>query len=351
MGLEIGFDQEDKGGKIYLKYPWIKYNEYLSKITKQFHKDETCLIKLYSLNSSLGNKYAIKLKNFFFYRFFNQKNLTHFNFELSKKEKNIQSINFNVSPNFKLSMDNLLSIKYGKYEAGINQIFFNRKRKNGNEETTNYDFSSVFPSMIPRKRLGITFNKNFPFFKHSFLQMKMTFNKIFSYENNLKFIHRIKSYFNIPTSYFNLLINNELCFKESFCFGRDDEEKNFGYHHILSYFRPRSKIIEMNIPNHENEISPGENFYIQNFSSFRFCDLPYFKKFEITKKLSPYFNFETFCFPSNPFKSMFKYIYSFGMSFKLQDNFFLDFSLYSRASHNIPIKKKYINSFRIKIGN
>jgi hypothetical protein len=350
MGLEIGYDQEEKGGKLYLKYPWKKYHYYLSKLTNQIHPNEKCLIQLYSLNSSLGNKYAIKLKNFLFYKFFNQKELTHFNLELSKKRKIIQSINFDINPNFKLSMDNLLKVKYGKYEAGINQIFFNRN-KNKEGEINNYDFSSVFPSMIPRKRLGITFNKTFPFFSHSFFQMKTTFNKIFSYENNVKFIHRIKSYFNIPTSYFNLLINNELCFKESFCFGRDDEEKNFGYHHILSYFRPRSKIIEMNIPNHENEISPGENFYIQNFSSFRFCDLPFFNKFEITKKFSPHFNFETFCFPSNPFKSMFKYIYSFGMSFKLQDNFFLDFSIYSGASHNIPIKKKYINSFRIKIGN
>ena len=180
MGLEIGYDQEEKGGKLYLKYPWKKYHYYLSKLTNQIHPNEKCLIKLYSLNSSLGNKYAIKLKNFFFYKFFNQKELTHFNLELSKKRKTIQSINFDINPSFKLSMNNLLKVKYGKYEAGINQIFFNRN-KNKEGEINNYDFSSVFPSMIPRKRLGITFNKTFPFFSHSFFQMKTTFNKIFSY--------------------------------------------------------------------------------------------------------------------------------------------------------------------------
>ena len=110
MGLEVGYNQIDKGEKIYLKYPFKTYNTYLSKLTKQSHPTENFLIKLYTLSSAYGSKYAIKLRNFFFYNFNNrnQNDICRFNFEISKKSKLIQMINFDISPIIKLTMNNFI---------------------------------------------------------------------------------------------------------------------------------------------------------------------------------------------------------------------------------------------------
>ena len=336
MGLEVGYNQIDKGEKIYLKYPFKTYNTYLSKLTKQSHPTENFLIKLYTLSSAYGSKYAIKLRNFFFYNFNNrnQNDICRFNFEISKKSKLIQMINFDISPIIKLTMNNFLSVKYGHYEANKEQYI------------NNYDYSQVFPSMIPHNRLSFSLNKYFPLFKYSIYRAKMTFNKIFNFENNIELTNELKTnYIYDLLNFSKINISSETSIKKSISFFNQQNKK---YSHITSGFSAISKLLEMTIPNKQNEIS-SVNFFIRNLLTFRFenINLPFIRN--ISEKISPYTSIETFILPKS--KPVLRSILSLGFGIKLQDKFYLDFSLYTKASENINIKKHLINRFKIKIGN
>ena len=109
----------------------------------------------------------------------------------------------------------------------------------------------------------------------------------------------------------------------------------------------------MLIEQKNNEINNGNNFYIQNTTFLRVSDLPIIRNFDLTKKIMPYFALESIFIPRNSsnFKDFFKFIYNFGISLHLKDRLFVDFSFLTGATKNISIKKKYINSFRIKLSN
>ena len=276
----------------------------------------------------------------------NDDKIYRFNFEIAKKSKIINSINFEMSPLLKISLSNLIKFKYGNYHGSNNQpILFNNLISNNK---TQYDFSSIFPSMIPYQRLGFSFNKNF--YKNSqnnLHNLKLSFNKIFEYESNIKLSNILKSYyifnfFNIC----NILFTNELIIKKSFVFW-----KKIKYNHIFSNFHIKSKIVDMSIEQKNNEINNGNNFYIQNISFFRLYELPILKYFDLTKKFMPYCSLESFFIPrkSTNFKDFFKFIYNFGVSLQLKENLFIDFSFLTGATKNISIKKKHLNSFRIKL--
>ena len=190
-GIRLGYDQLDNGEKIFIKFPLNFYGQFISKITKQYIPEEKSVLKFYRLSSSSGNKYAFKFNNFFYFKlhqeqytkrkYYNsiehtnndeEKNeqdikndkIYRFNFELAKKSKIINSLNFEMSPLIKITMNNFLKIKYGNYFGSNNQpILFNNFLSNNNiiNNKTQYDFSSVFPSMIPYKRVGLSFNKTF----------------------------------------------------------------------------------------------------------------------------------------------------------------------------------------------
>ena len=102
-----------------------------------------------------------------------------------------------------------------------------------------------------------------------------------------------------------------------------------------------------------NEINNGNKFYIQNTTTFRMSELPIIRYFDLTKKIMPYFSLESIFIPrkSSNFKDFFKFIYNLGISVQLKDSLFVDFSFLTGATKNISIKKKYINSFRIKLSN
>ena len=377
-GIQIGYDQLDNGEKIYLKLPLKFYGRFISKITKQNIPDETTKLKFSHISSSTGNKYAFKFSNFFYFKLnqdtlngYNKKRIAknnnnlstskdinkeandittdkiyRFNLEIAKKSKIINMIKFEMNPLIKLSLNNSIKMKYGNYHGAHNQlILFNNQISNNKNE---YDFSGVFPSMIPYRRFGISFNKNL-IGNSNLHNLKVSYNKIFDYESNIKLSNVLRSnyIFNF-CNIFNVLFSNEFIIKKSFVFLKK-VQKN----HIFSNYHIKSKIVDMFIEQNNNEINNGNNFYIQNISCFRLFDLPILKYFDLTKKILPYFALESFFIPrkSSNFKDFFKFIYNFGVSVQLKDNLFVDFSFITGASKNISIKKKHINSFRIKLSS
>jgi len=396
-GIQLGYEQMDNGEKIYAKIPLRFYEKFISAISKQNIPNQKSVLKFYKHSSSSGNKYALKFHNFFYFKI-NQESLNNhnkirsiknnndknkiikdnkkedcnknenqnetnnneinsssscdniykFNLEIAKKSKIINSINFEMSPLLKVSLNNLIKLKYGNYHGSNYQpILFNNKLSNNK---TQYDFSTIFPSMIPYRRFGLCFNTSFyNDNKNNAHNLKISYNKIFDYESNIKFSNILKSnyIFNVY-NFCNILFYNELFIKKSFVF-----LKKVKYNHLFSNYHIKSKIVDMSIEQKNNEINNGNNFFIQNVSYFRLCELPLFKHFELFKKIMPYFSFESFFIPrkSSNFKDFFKFIYNFGVSLQLKDNLFVDFSFFTGATKNISIKKKYINSFRIKLSN
>ena len=396
-GIQLGYEQMDNGEKIYAKIPLRFYEKFISAISKQNIPNQKSVLKFYKHSSSSGNKYALKFHNFFYFKI-NQESLNNhnkirsiknnndknkiikdnkkedcnknenqneannneinssssydniykFNLEIAKKSKIINSINFEMSPLLKVSLNNLIKLKYGNYHGSNYQpILFNNKLSNNK---TQYDFSTIFPSMIPYRRFGLCFNTSFyNDNKNNAHNLKIRYNKIFDYESNIKFSNILKSnyIFNVY-NFCNILFYNELFIKKSFVF-----LKKVKYNHLFSNYHIKSKIVDMSIEQKNNEINNGSNFFIQNVSYFRLCELPLFKHFELFKKIMPYFSFESFFIPrkSSNFKDFFKFIYNFGVSLQLKDNLFVDFSFFTGATKNISIKKKYINSFRIKLSN
>ena len=394
-GIQIGYEQLDNGEKIYAKIPLRFYGKFISAISKQNIPNQKSVLKFYKHSSSSGNKYALKFHNFFYFKI-NQESLNNrnkiktiknsndkinkiikdnkkedgdknkiqnepinneintsssiykFNLELAKKSKIINSINFEMSPLLKVSLNNLIKLKYGNYHgSNFQSILFNNKLSNNK---TQYDFSTIFPSMIPYQRFGLSFNTSFyNSNKNNAHNLKISYNKIFDYESNIKFSNILKSnyIFNVY-NFCNILFCNELFIKKSFVF-----LKKVKYNHLFSNYYIKSKIVDMSIEQKNNEINNGNNFFIQNVSYFRLSELPIFKHFELFKKIMPYFSFESFFIPrkSSNFKDFFKFIYNFGVSLQLKDSLFVDFSFFTGATKNISIKKKYINSFRIKLSN
>jgi hypothetical protein len=278
----------------------------------------------------------------------NNDKIYRFNFEIAKKSKIINSINFEMNPLLKISLSNFLKLKYGNYHGSNNQpLLFNNLISNNK---TQYDFSSIFPSMVPYQRFGFSFNKNFyNTSENNIHNLKLSFNKIFEYESNIKLSNILKSnyIFNF-CSICNILFTNELIIKKSFVFW-----KKMKYNHIFSNYHIKSKIVDMSIEQKNNEINNGNNFYIQNISYFRLYELPILKYFDLTNKIMPYFSLESFFIPrkSTNFKDFFKFIYNFGVSLQLKENLFIDFSFLTGATKNITIKKKHLNSFRIKLSS
>ena len=394
-GIQIGYEQLDNGEKIYAKIPLRFYGKFISAISKQNIPNQKSVLKFYKHSSSSGNKYALKFHNFFYFKI-NQESLNNrnkiktiknsndkinkiikdnkkedgdknkiqnepinneintsssiykFNLELAKKSKIINSINFEMSPLLKVSLNNLIKLKYGNYHgSNFQSILFNNKLSNNK---TQYDFSTIFPSMIPYQRFGLSFNTSFyNSNKNNAHNLKISYNKIFDYESNIKFSNILKSnyIFNVY-NFCNILFCNELFIKKSFVF-----LKQVKYNHLFSNYHIKSKIVDMSIEQKNNEINNGNNFFIQNVSYFRLCELPLLRHFELFKKIMPYFSFESFFIPrkSSNFKDFFKFIYNFGVSLQLKDSLFVDFSFFTGATKNISIKKKYINSIRIKLSN
>ena len=351
MGLECGFDNLENGKKIFVKYNKKNYNKFLEKFTKQKNDNENLNIKFYKFINNDENKYSIKLKNFFFYKFNNRffNDLLRFNFEFSTKNKNFNNINFNVLPLCKFSINKLIIFKYGKYSCNKEQLIFDKNQFenicfNNNK---NINFSKIFPSMIKTKRFEIYFNKNFNINNNFNYNLKFAYNNIKKKEENIK----IKNYFKIKFNYnffnfFDILFYNNFSIKKSFIFN-----KKTNFNHFLSFFPLKSKILEMNIANDyiKNIIKNGNDFFLYNFTNIKFNLLFLNKHLNLTSKIFPFINFETFILPKKKINKMFKIIFSFGIGLKIQENIFINFDLFTKTK-NIKIQNKFINRFRLKIG-
>ena len=349
MGLECGFDNLENGKKIFVKYNKKNYNKFLEKFTKQKNDNENLNIKFYKFINNDENKYSIKLKNFFFYKFNNRilNDLLRFNFEFSTKNKNFNNINYSVLPLCKFSINKLIVFKYGKYSCNKNQLIFDKNQFENIyfNKNKNVNFSKIFPSMIATKRFEIYFNKNFNINNNFNYNFKFAYNNIKKKEENIK----IKNYFKFKFNYnffnfFDIFFYNNFSIKKSFIFN-----KKTNFNHFLSFFPLKSKILEMNIANDyiNNIIKTGNDFFLYNFTNIKFNLLFLNKHFNLTSKIFPFINLETFILPKK--NKMFKFIFSFGIGLKIQENIFINFDIFTKTK-NIQIQNKFINRFRLKIG-
>jgi len=240
-----------------------------------------------------------------------------------------------MNPLIKITSNKFLKLKYGNYNGSNNQpILFNKAISN------NLSF----------KRFGFSFIKTFyNISPNNMHNLKLSYNKIFEYESNIKLSNMLKSeyIFNF-FNYCNIFFSNELIIKKSFVF-----LKKIEYNHLFSNYHIKSKIMNMFVDQKNDEINNGNSFYIQNISYFRFFNLPLNKYFDLATNIIPYFSLESiFIQKESPnFKDFFKFIYNFGISLKLNENLFIDVSFLTGAIKNINIKKKHFNSFRIKLSN
>ena len=349
MGLEFGFDNLENGKKIFVKYNKKNYNKIIEKITNQKIENENLYLKYYKFINNDEKKNSIKIKNFFFYKFNNRffNDLLRFNFEFSTKNKNFNNINFNVLPLCKFSINKLIIFKYGKYSCDKNQLIFDKNQFenicfNNNK---NINFSKIFPSLIATKRFEIYFNKNFNINNNFNYNFKFAYNNIKKKEENIK----IKNYFKFKFNYnffnfFDIFFYNNFSIKKSFIFN-----KKTNFNHFLSFFPLKSKILEMNIANDyiNNIIKTGNDFFLYNFTNIKFDLLFLNKHLNLTSKIFPFINLETFILPKK--NKMFKFIFSFGIGLKIQENIFINFDIFTKTK-NIQIQNKFINRFRLKIG-
>jgi hypothetical protein len=239
-------------------------------------------------------------------------------------------------------------------------------------------------SMLMHYRTGLSmsYNKDFTgdLFGKTFdnsSKIKLCFNRIHNYEDNLKLTATHKTFFDLykEFNYFlKLRISNEFTVKRSFIrpsnylFGSQaSTSKNsfsnssiYKEHHVLSGYNCHSKLLEISLLNTENSIDNGCDFVIQNIFTTRLKEIPIFKNNEVLSRINPYFSLETLFLPNqlnspDGFKTLkdirktCRYVYTAGLSIALNDYMHIDLAFYSGASENVKIKKELLNRFRINI--
>ena len=368
MGVELGYDQLDKGNVVYLKYPFSPYF-LCSKDTKHRQKYDSN-VKFNKYFSTYENKYSLKINNFLVLPNFNKIFDYYFNYHKNNNNNNnndsnknsenlhitndtlslsfestkrsIKNIIFSINPCIKLHINSMFSLYYQKFYADKNQNFLFFNKLNSQNTKNIYDF---FPSLVPVKLIGVKFDKNFSS-KNFDYNVKFSLNDLKDYESNLKLRQSLNFFIEKSMDFGKVCVNNSFTLKNSYIF-----HTNYpSFPHLLSSFSHiNSKILSMDI---NKGTSPGK-FYVQNLTTLRLNELKFLERFYILKYLNPFFSLETFYLDSkheeNWLRNRVKFIYSFGFSLMFQDKFYLDFSLFSGASKNIGIKKKFINSIRFKL--
>jgi hypothetical protein len=389
---QIGYDHKDSGESFYIKFPFKKYPQLLSLITKQEIKDKPLIFHFNQTKSLYSLKYSMKFHNIFSYRLAenNSENLLqllNFDLQLSTETKMIKLINFDVSPIVRICFNNIstnlpftCAFKFGKYQASRIQKFESR-------DVEAVDFSKLVKSMLLHYRTGlsVSYSKDFSgnllgvLFENS-SKIKICLNKIHNYEDNLKLVTSLKTYFDIFKEFnylFKLRLSNDFTIKKSFIrpdtniYGNNrylNENKNinpsrstlYKEHHVLSGYDCHSKLLEISLLNTENSIDNGCDFIVQNVCTVRLKEIPIFKNNEVLSRLNPYFSLETLFLPNQiklgnefhfvrDYKKTFRYVYTAGLSLALNDYMHIDFAFYSGASHNVKIKNELLNRFRINI--
>ena len=386
---QIGYDHTDSGETFYIKYPFKKYPQLISSITNQELINKPLIFEFNQTKSLYSLKYSMKFQNIFSYRLGRQNSddflqLLNFNLQLATETKMIKLINFDVSPIIRLSFQNSSStlpftcaFKLGKYQASRTQNFESK-------DVESVDFSKLVKSMLMHYRTGLSlsYNKDFTgdlfgkIFENS-SKIKLCFNRIHNYEDNLKLTATHKTFFDLykEFNYFlKLRISNEFTVKRSFIrpssnlFGSQEKKsKNtfpnssiYKEHHVLSGYNCHSKLLEISLLNTENSIDNGCDFVIQNVFTTRLKEIPIFKNNEVLSRINPYFSLETLFLPNQlnspdgfktlkDLKKTCRYVYTAGLSIALNDYMHIDLAFYSGASENVKIKKELLNRFRINI--
>jgi hypothetical protein len=379
MVLKLGYDNTEFDQTFYITHVNQNWHKFISKITNQFGINKKLEVQFNTTKSPYSLKYAFKFNNLFFYRINKNYNLNNFfdilsfDIEIAQKKKMIKLINFDILPVVKFSINNdsekfpcSLDFKFGNYQASRIQYY---------DTNRNYDFSKVIKSMLPYFRTGVSLNthqsNNLNLWDrdvHLIYKASAAINRIHNYEDNIKLSTTIKTLFDLCSLYrnkFTIGFTNELIIKKSFIrenmleFQKLIKEENikhsnreYSQHHVLSGYECHSKLVGINFLNTETLIENGSNFHIHNVSVFRLKNIPYLSG-EVLSRIEPFFGFETLFIPEFKqqifdFKKSFRLVYSLGISLRLTDYMYVDFSIYT-SSKNTKFKKDLLNRFRINL--
>ena len=380
MSLKLGIENDESGSKFIVEYTNKNYTKNLSNIlgTKIFN--EPLKASFIISGSSYYFKYALNLKNFFFIQL-NEK-IWSSNLEISSKKKMIKLVNFDILPVIKFTTTNneyplSISLKYANYRGSSEQHF------------GNYDYSQILKSLLPHNRIGIgikyedsiDFNENISGknLKENLLlyRFKIKSNKIFNYENSLKFIFSTKYLkdFDILNQC-SLGLSNETHFKTSYIFNEKNNIKgnegsnsddiiSFNPNHLLSANEAISRILGVNVSGLQKEINLGQNFYISNYTHLKLKNFKFLEEYGFLYLIEPFIGFETLFVPTylknnkkvtnnyslssiNLAKS-FKLIGCMGISIKVHESMSIDFTLKTSAKNIDNIDTSLINKFRMNM--
>ena len=217
--------------------------------------------------------------------------------------------------------------------------------------------------MLPysKSALGIEYfhrdNYNFlnnPLF--SIIKVKGAYNKIHSFEDNIKILSSIKSIYEINnlTDHFKIQLTNQLNVKKSFIGILDRKKKNDTKdNHITSGFDFRSKILGINFMERESIIDNRSDFIIQNHFELRLKDFEFLRKRNIAV-FEPFIGFESIIVPHYNrekinWETSLKFIFNAGISIRLNEHMTFDISLFTKAKSQPEIKPNLINRIRINV--
>lgn len=370
MGWKLGYDNTESDQTFYVRHSNPSYKKFINLMTGQ-NLNKKLEIEFNATKSSYSMKYAIDMKNIFFYQMPYYQRLSildtlTFDFQVAQKKKAIKLIDFDILPILKFAINNeserfpfSIYFKYGHYESSRSQPYDNR---------ATYDFSKIVKSMLPCKRFGVTIshvnsrdlfflNRNFTFI----YKINTSVNKMHGYEDNLKLSATLKTIFDIHefSKLLTLGINNQFSIKRSFIksnisnTNRNSQNREYNESHVLSLYECHSKLIGANLLNTPYVIENGSNFYIQNILMIRAKNFPFLKDSDFFSRIEPHFGLETIFVPEIhknrlQIDKSFKFIYTLGVSIKLTDYMYVDFNIYTNAI-NTKLSKDMINRFRINL--
>lgn len=351
MVLSLGYENTESESKFFILYKNKNYSNLISKIFKQKLQKKLLEVELNTIKTAYSTKYSIIFRNLLFFKF--NKDMWNINFEFSSKKQMFKLVNFEISPITKIMLNNeniplTFAFKVGKYQATRDQIF------------ELCDYSKLLKSMLPYLRTGLSISHNntteTKIFGQEFLWLyktKIGANRIHDYEDNVKLSSSLKTltlFDKVLPFKTSLSLTNQISFKNSFVYPKKGNNVNniheYRDNHVLSSYSLNSRLVGLNILSEDYLLDNGVKFYIQNTSTLRLTNIPYLRDSDILSRIEPYCALETFFVPNQQTK--FKYVFSTGISLKVADYMFIDFSLFS-TEKNTKLDKNLINRFRIHL--
>lgn len=375
MVLKFKYDNSDHDSTMSASYTNRYYCEFISRLLREPKRiNRPLILELSKITSHNELKYNFNMRNFFFFSL--NKQVFAFDAEFFKKQKSKQMVNFNLSPGFKLSLNNrkypfTLAYKYYEVQPSRGQIF------EGN------DFSQILNSFLPYDvhTVSLSHSQHWSFLlfnndDNMFLyKTRFSFGKILGYEDFYKMCFSYKVLLNIPlpVDWFSLALNTETTLKKSFI-KEMENKKDFRYTHIISNYDSCSKLIGIDTNAKEGIVDNGSNIIIHNLNTIRFQEIKMLQDIEIINRIEPYIGLETIYNPKTKekyfnsdsnqtsedsvnkavvaefdykdFLGKFTWVYCLGFSLKLDKRMYLDFIIKTDSNgKSFDINK--VNRFRI----